>query len=175
MGRLEFRQSPWKSLGLVLLAAAMVGASYVTAVKAPDALRRGVGWFGVAFFALGLLPGIRGLTGRRLTVVLDETGIQDTRLRIGLIPWNQVRECRVESIRGTAFLCLHLKAPELFLHQLSPTQRALAKANHAMGFGHLAISFTGLTPSIKEAVAFLEQASHRGIAPRCQTAEGWKA
>jgi hypothetical protein len=157
---LQFRQSRWKHLGLIVLFFVMAGVSYFRATRADDPVVRGVGWVGAVFFALGILASGRGLIVGGAPIVMDETGFTDERLKVGTIPWNQVAECYVAWLKGTSFLCFQLKQPELYFHPLSKAAQRVRKLNQAWGFGDLSFSFVGLSPSLEEAVEFVRA---RGI------------
>lgn len=157
---LQFKRSRWKHLGLLLMTFLMVGVSWFCALQAGNPVYRGVGWFGVVFFALGIVLNVTGLIRGGVSIVMDETGFTDERLKIGRIPWNQVEECYVAQLQGTAFLCFQLKQPELFLPRMSEAAQRVAKLNKGWGFGDLALTFVGLSPSLDRAVDFVRA---RGI------------
>jgi hypothetical protein len=160
---LAFRRSPWKHLGLLLGSLLLVGAAYISATQAPDLFHRGVGWFGVFFFALAVVAILLDLIRGGTAIVLDETGFRVDKLRLGSIPWNQVAECYVVLVHKNKFLCFRLKQPELFLPLTSTASQGMARLSKGLGFGDMSLSFVGLTPSIEQAVDFVRA---RGIRVR---------
>lgn len=123
---LAFRRSPWKHIGLLLVSLLMAGAGYWAATQAPDLFHRGAGWFGVFFFSLAGVAALLDLIRGGTAIVLDETGFRADRLRLGIVPWNQVAECYVVQIKSNRFLCFRLKKPELFLPLTSTATQKLA-------------------------------------------------
>jgi len=161
---LQFKRSPWKHLGLLLLFFVMAGVSYY-ATRSEDPVYRGIGWVGVIFFALGVVASVRLLLiGGAPPIVMDETGFTYQGLT-GIIPWDQVAECYVAwlQVNVNANLCFQLKQPELLLHRLSKAGQRVSQLNKAWGLGDLALSFVGLSPSIEKAVDFIRG---RGIEVR---------
>jgi len=150
---LQFKRSPWKQLGLLLLFCGMAGVSYY-ATRSDDPVYRGIGWVGVIFFALGAVASLRFLVGGGPPpIMMDETGFTYQGLD-GIIPWDQVADCYVAwlQVKVNVNLCFQLKQPELFL---SKAGQRVSQLNKAMGLGDLALSFVGLSPSIEEAVDFI--------------------
>lgn len=141
--------SKFKLLGLMGLICLMVGMSYVC-TRHQEMIVRVVGWIGVGFFGLGfgVLP---RMLGKGPIVVIDDTGIEDRRWKLGVIPWDDVQSLQMYEIGSSKFLGIELIDPEKYLSRLRRWRRWLAATNRAMGFPSFAISFAGLTPGIDEA------------------------
>jgi len=60
----------------------------------------------VAFDLLGLALFITAFLDRRPKLILDDRGILDKRLRIGVIPWAEIRSVDVRSLGGVNFIWL---------------------------------------------------------------------
>ena len=152
---MECRTSKAKLLGLFGLTCIMVGASYFCTTL-PDPLPRVFGWIGVAFFGLGFVafPVMFFRTGPQ--VVVDDQGIEDRRMKIGVIPWQDIRSLSIGSVNSAKFLCVDLVDPEKYLSRLPPWKRRLAAANEALGFSALSISFAGLSPGLNEVWAYVQ-------------------
>lgn len=151
-----------KLLGLLGLTSALVGMFYFLATQ-PDLFSQVVGWIGIGFFGLGLvaLPVMFFRSGPQ--VVINDEGIEDRRMKIGVIRWEDIRLLSLGSVKSAKFLCVDLSDPETYLSRLPRLGRWLAAANEALGFPALAIGFSGLTPGLKEVWAHLRS---RGSA-RC--------
>ena len=148
-----YRSLP-KMLGLLLLAVLMTALSAWCTTQ-PQVRAQVAGWLGVVFFGLGVFVIGRQLFRRGPVIVLDSLSITDYRLPDGPLFWDQIRSIWVGSVRSAKFLCIELKDPDLFLSQWSAKRRAIAKANAALGFPAVTISFSGLSPGIEEALTYL--------------------
>jgi hypothetical protein len=157
MERLTFEKSRAKNIGLALIACALVVASWFTAQNADGNTDRLIGWFGILFFGLGIVIGIKRALEGGIAFVFDRSGIMTEESDVGLIPWFDVESCSIVTIRGTRLLSLTFRDPERFLSRVSPSKRRLASFNERMGWGHWALSFTGVTPGIDDALKFIRQ------------------
>jgi len=77
-------------------------------------------------------------------LTIDDLGIDDRTLGVGKIPWSEITDGYRRAIRGNEFICLEVRNPELWLHKLSSTKRAMVKANRALGFTELNTNLSGL-------------------------------
>lgn len=158
---MECYPSKVKLLGLLGLTCALVGVSYFCTTL-PGLIPQVVGWIGVGFFGLGFVafPVMFFRTGPQ--VVINGEGIEDRRQKIGVIPWEDIRSLSIGSVNSAKFLCVELADAERYLSRLPRWTRPLAAANEALGFPALTISFSGLSPGLKEVWAYL----HAPSAPR---------
>jgi hypothetical protein len=62
-------------------------------------------------------------------------------------------------VRGNEFLALTFHDPERALARVPAAKRRWASINHRFGWGHWALTFSGVTPGIREAIAFIESHS----------------
>jgi hypothetical protein len=152
-----YRSLP-KLLGLLILAIVLTAVSAWCTAQ-PQLEARLFGWLGVAFFGFGVVVIARQLFRRGPVVALDDLSITDHRSPDGPLFWDQVSSLWVGSVRSSRFLCIELKDAELFVSRWSPRRRALAKANEALGFPPLTISFAGLSPGLDEVLAHI-RSSH---------------
>ena len=144
--------STLKTFGLVCLAILMTAASYFAATHASGG-RVWICWLGVPFFGVGGAILARRLFVKSPLVTIDAQGLSSARLGPHPIAWREIEAVSIGTVRATRFLCVWLKDEESYLRTLSMTRSALARANEAMGFPAVAISFQGLTPGLDEAYA----------------------
>jgi hypothetical protein len=158
---MECHTSKLKLLGLLGLTCVLVGVSWFCTTL-PDLVARVAGWIGVGFFGLGFIaiPVMWFRTGPQ--IVINDEGIEDRRLKIGMIPWEDIRSLSLGSVNSTTFLCIEVIDPEKYLSRLPRWKRSLAKANTALGFPALTIGFSGLSPGVKEVWQYLEDRARVG-------------
>jgi len=151
---MECYPSKVKLLGLLALTCVMVGVSYFCTTL--GLLAQVVGWIGVGFFALGFIaiPVMFFRTGPQ--VLITDEGIEDRRLKIGLIRWEAIRSLSIRSVESTKFLCIELFDPETYLSRLPRWTRPLRVVTEALGIPALNIGFSGLSPGVKEMWAYLQ-------------------
>lgn len=156
MERLVFERSRTKNAGLLLLSLMFVAGGVYMANTADTSTERIVGWLCAAFFALGIVAAIRNLLEGGTAFVFDLSGIKDERSGF-LIPWSEVAECKVISMRGNRLLAVSFKNPDQFLQQVSPAKRKLAGFNERLGWGHWGFTFTDVSPGLDEALRFIRE------------------
>lgn len=151
---MECYTSRTKLLGLLGLTCVMVGMScFLTTLPG---LARVVGWIGVGFFGLGFIacPVMFFRTGPQ--VIINDEGIQDHRLKVGVIRWDDVRSLFIRRVQSTRFLCIDVVDPQKYLSRLPRWTRPMIPLAESMGLPALTISFSGLHPGIKEVSAYLQ-------------------
>ena len=157
--RLEFRYSPQGQLALAGLGCLLVAACWYVAVTRADVVYRTAGWLGTGFFTLCVLIAVKRLLFGGVPFVFDRSGIAFPSGSFGLVPWTEIENYAVVTIRGNHFLALTFRDPDRLLSRVSTAKRKWAMANHRLGWGHWALSFSGLTPGLDEAVAFIRDHS----------------
>lgn len=155
--RLEFRHSPKKQLGLAAIGVALVAASFFMATHEDDPVYRVVGWLGVGLFVLTTGIAIKRMITGGTPFVFDRSGITFPAGTFGLLPWSEIKSYSIVTVRGNRFLALTFHDPDRVLARVSTAKRKWAIANQGLGFGHWSLTFTGLSPGIDEAVAFISQ------------------
>jgi hypothetical protein len=162
--RIEFRYAPQKQLALLGIGFLLVASSLLVALTTADVVYRSAGWIGAAFFALCMGVAARRLVSGGTPFVFDLAGIAFPGGTFGIMPWTDIQEYAVVTIRGNEFLALTFHDPERILSRMSAAKRQWAIANQRLGWGHWALSFTGVTPGLDEAVAFIGE--HALVRPR---------
>jgi len=143
MDQITISNSRSKYVLLLLVSIGFVVAGIFLVSFGTASEERGAGWTSLLFFgACGALF-IRQLLDSRPRLIIDEHGINDRTLGVGLIPWPEITDAYVKTIRGGDFICLKVRNPEMWLGNLSPVKRAMIKANLALGFTELNINLSG--------------------------------
>jgi hypothetical protein len=162
--RLEFRYSPRGQLGLIVVGCVLVAASWFVAATNADVVYRTAGWLGAGFFTLCLLIAAKRLLLGGVPFVFDLGGIAFPTGSFGLLPWTEIKSYAVVTVRGNYFLAFTFHDPARVLSRVSAAKRKWALTNQRLGWGHWALSFSGLTPGMDEAIAFIRE--HSLLQPR---------
>jgi len=168
--RLEFRYSPRGQLSLIVVGCVLVAASWFVAVTNADVVYRTTGWLGVGFFALCLFIAAKRLLVGGVPFVFDLGGIAFPGGSFGLLPWTEIKSYTVVTVRGNYFLAFTFHDPARVLSRVSAAKRTWALTNQRLGWGHWALTFSGLTPGMDEAIAFIRE--HSLIQPAVGTVYG---
>lgn len=157
--RIEFRYSPKGQLALMSVGCALVASSWFLAARHPDIVYRTVGWFCVGFFALCILIAVKRLLFGGVPFVFDLAGIGFPSGSFGLVPWTEIKGYKVVTVKGNYFLALTFHDPDRILSRVSAAKRKWALTNQRLGWGHWALSFSGLDTGMNEAIAFMREHS----------------
>jgi len=151
MPRATFGTSRWR-FGLLLLASLGFVASAVVALRrAPDQAL--LAWSTIVFFGGGAGVLLWELLDRRPRLVIDEQGILDRTIGVGLIRWEDIEGAHVKSLSGNDFICLELRDPQAYLGRpgrRGRLMRAMRSANQALGFTEFNVNLTGLPVGVAE-------------------------
>jgi hypothetical protein len=130
----------WRGLGAILMAA-ISGAMVVT-----EGWRSVAGWFGIAgvlFFGIATVVGLWQGTRRGPRLTLDEEGLRDRTLNVGVIAWTDIISIEPYGVAGQPFIGLRLQDPSKYLERTSGIWRMLAWVNSGSGFP-LSLNLVGL-------------------------------
>ena len=157
--RLEFRYSPQKQLGLIIIECVVVAFCWYVAATTADPVYRVAAWIGVGFFILCGIIAVKRMVVGGVPFVFDRAGIAFPGGTFGIVPWTEIKSYAVVTVRGNEFLALTFNDPDRLLSRVSTAKRKWAMTNERLGWGHWSVTFTGLTPGINEAMAFIRDHS----------------
>jgi len=157
--RIEFRYSPKGQLVLMALGCLLVAGAWFLATTHRDVVYRTVGWCCVGFFTLCTLIAAKRLITGGVPFVFDLSGIAFPGGNFGLVPWSEIKAYSVVTVRGNSFLALTFHNPDRVLSRVSAAKRKWALTNQRLGWGHWALSFSGLTPGMDKAIGFIREHS----------------
>jgi len=103
-----------------------------------------VGWMCMAFFGMCAVIFIRQIIDTRPRLVIDDKGVMDRTLGLGVIPWSEMKGARLKSIHGQDFVCLELRNMDRWLDRLPPLKRRLASTNVVVGFAPINLNLSGV-------------------------------
>jgi hypothetical protein len=150
---MEFRTSIPKTLGLVCLGIALTACCYFVATHW-SGYTMVVSWLGVPFFGLAVVATCVQLFRRAPSIVMSAEGISGPRIGSGAVKWSDIAAVSVGQVRQQKFLCLWLHDQDAYVARLPAARRIAAKANFALGFPALNLSFNGLTPGLQQALEY---------------------
>lgn len=159
--RIDFRYSSQKQLGLLLVSCVLVAGSWFVATHSADVVHRTICWFGVPFFSLCGIIAVKRMLSGGTPFFFDRSGIGFPAGSFGLLPWSEIKSYGIVTIHGNQFLALTFHDPERALSRVPTFRRKWALGNERLGWGHWALTFTGVTPGIEEALAFMRE--HSGV------------
>lgn len=111
----------------------------------------------LAIFVPATVVFTRRLLATEPRLVVDETGILDSRLGVGLVPWAELADVRVLRMRRHVFLCLVPREPKRWMARLSPLRRLMALGDRALGASVLSIDLNGVDCVPEELAATARQ------------------
>ncbi|MEW5929916.1 MAG: STM3941 family protein [Gemmatimonadota bacterium] len=123
----------------LLLALGLVAAGVFVVLNGDE----WAGWIGIVYFGgCALVVGIQAADARP-RIVIDERGIFDRTLRVGVIEWEDVRDVHPPSARYGHFVPLDLRDPDKYVRRLSPLMRRLVAMNRRAGFADFSLNLAG--------------------------------
>lgn len=162
MERIELRTNPAMEALVALAAVVLLSAAYYF-----DGTWFHLGrkltllfWVFVPLIVVGMPIKLALGVGRAPCVVLDSEGILDTRLKVGLIRWRDIRQPFLYTHNGVEYVCLELHNAQAY----GERRPALSKVGRALeataGIPPFAIDVNFLNMDAKTLIAHI----HRGCA-----------
>lgn len=149
MTPITIHSSRLKYAALLALALVFVlGGVLMVARGKPD--DHWVGWLGIAFFGAGIPIFLRQIVDSRPRLVLDEQGIFDRTLGVGVIPWTEITGATLRAVHFNHFICLEVRDPQRWTSQRSFLKRLFALGNRAMGYSELNINLSAIAADPKK-------------------------
>lgn len=127
---------------LLMSLAFVLGGALIVRGRDSDAW---VGWLCMVFFGSCAMIFVWQLIDSRPRLVIDDKGVMDRTLGLGVIPWSEMEGAYLKSIHGQDFVCLELRNTDRWLERLSPLKRKLTSANVALGFAPINLNLSGVS------------------------------
>lgn len=145
MEKLLIKNSRWKYVLLLIGSLGFVASGIWMVIEGKQ-----FGWFAILFFGSGIPLSIWQIADSRPRLIIDEHGVLDRTLGVGLIPWSDIEAAYVRSISGNDFICLELKNSEKYSQKLSKVKQAMAAANRKLGFTDFNLNLSGVDAKTEE-------------------------
>ena len=147
---MECSTSRAKLGGLLAAALLLLGACYVCVFLHRGLVATIASWFGFLFFGLVLIKIVWDLLRPGPRVIINENGIEDRRLGIGLVTWNEITAIELRWMGRAKFLCVEVRNPDRYVSAMPLHIRLFVWANGLLGYPPITITFAGLSPGIQE-------------------------
>ena len=101
------------------------------------------GWANIVFFGGCTLVFAYNVFDRRPRIIIDDDGILDRTLKVGLIEWADIEGAFLRENAGQPYLCLELRDNDKYTQRLSPLLRRMVSLNRALGFTDVSVNLVG--------------------------------
>lgn len=147
---LVVKNSIAKNVFYSLLALIFVACGIIILFVGENFISTLMGWICITFFGLGTLVFLKRLFDNRPRIVIDQYGIFDRTLGIGIIEWQDIERVYTNSIMGSDFISLVLYDNDKYLKRTNKPLAKLAKYNKTLGFETINLNLSGINTSSKE-------------------------
>jgi hypothetical protein len=113
----------------------------------------------IAAAALGLVLAIRALRGNDTEpcIIIDDKGVFDKRLKVGVIRWEDIRRIKSHTLSGAEYISLDLHNMRTYEGRRPVWLRMAAKTQRMSGMSPIAISTNGLDMDRAHLVKLIHQ------------------
>ena len=102
-----------------------------------------VAWIVIALRALYALLQLRSLGEEQERVVIDDSGIRDSMLPVGVIGWDEIRGASVQKVGSIEVVALELHDPERVIRRLSGARQFIARKASEAGLPGVYLTLVG--------------------------------
>ena len=95
----------------------------------------------MCFFAVVHVAALYRFIHNKAYVVINDEGIEDVRLKIGIISWGDVRSLEVRKLKGLPHICIDLHFPEKFFSRLPTWSQHITRSRHPRDSDIFSINF----------------------------------
>jgi hypothetical protein len=100
---------------------------------------------------------LRALGEETERVVIDDSGIRDSALPVGMIGWDEVRGASVQEIGSVRVVSLKVRDPERFIRRLPPSRQFIARKALEAELPGLYLTLVGMEADPAEIVEAIRQ------------------
>jgi len=123
----------------------------------------------VAWGIVAMLSSMSVLFARRALdwrprLVIDDTGVLDRTLKIGLVRWDEIQGAALDFVDDEELICLQVRNPQESTKKISSSRRKLAAANRDAGFAEVTLDLSGVAMATEDVLALIQQRSAKSRA-----------
>lgn len=126
----------------------VVSLAVMASVYGLIALKVQIAWLLLLLSGIALVVFVVVSLRDKPVAVIDESGVYDARLGVGLIHWSEIEDVQIEVSYGNRFLCFRVRNPEQYLSRLNGSQREKHVFKHQLGFQRFNVDVRGLDCSL---------------------------
>ena len=141
MEPIVFRASRSKLVLLLVASLAFVAGGTLILLAGRGLL---VGLMAIVFFGGCSLVFIGQLFDARPRLVIDDTGVLDRTLKVGVIAWDDILDAQPTLIGGQPFIALRLRNASKYTDRLGAVHRRLVELNQAVGYAALNVNLSAV-------------------------------
>ena len=147
-----FYNAPFKNAVYALLSAGFaVGAAAIVLTDNRLPIHKIILlWIGVLFFGYGVTVFVRRLFDKEPRIVINDVGILDRSLGVGVIEWRDIRSAYIWSYQRSECICLELYDTKRYTKKLSPVRRLFVALNRAVNATPFSITASGTNGSTEQ-------------------------
>jgi hypothetical protein len=137
MKEIIIKTSIWKSLAFlsICLIFGVLGIILLIQHETPKAVAYGI-LFTIIFVFGGIVFSIQMLN-RKPRITINDSGIEDRKLGVGKILWEDIESVELRRVFATSFIVLKLANKEKYLEKLDAKGTVVSKLNKKLGSGEL--------------------------------------
>lgn len=135
-----------------LIAAVAAGAYYFIYGYLPTVI-----WIGLTALAVVLIFNLIKGQSNEPAIVLNDEGVFDRRLKVGVIRWEDIRRISSHDVEGAHYISLELHDQKAYEDRRPVGFRLAAKAHRVHGVSSIAISTNGLEMDHESLVNLIHQ------------------
>ena len=150
MEPMVFYNSRWKYAGLLAVSGLFCVVGVFILLHASSSVDIWTGWGVLLFFVVCAPVFVWQLFDARPRLTIDDSGIEDRTLGLGLIPWDEIADAYRATVDGQEFISLVMRNPEQWAERRSTLQRALVRASRKLGFTEVNLNLGGVNANSSE-------------------------
>jgi hypothetical protein len=140
---LEIKRSFWllRALGAIAFSAVCLWTLLRGGLGSAGGL---LGLIGLILFGTGAIVGLVAGTRRGPRITIDDQGVNDRSLKVGVIPWSDILGAELYGSAASPFIALYLRDPAPYLARSSAKRRIFARLNSGSGLPPFSINLVGV-------------------------------